>query len=178
MPYDSLVRYIAPHLFLHMRRKRGEASSPDYAIVGFIPRPFRLHGIIAFALAQTQPSYVGTIIITVNVMILNTSGCVSGKSTLIDRFVTGTFEITRDPTLEDSYMKKAVVDGEECVLNISDTSGIEEFSAMRKQYVLNGDGFLLVFSVNDRASFDYLIQKFLKLVEDKPVVCESHLLTY
>ncbi|KAL8583824.1 hypothetical protein ACOMHN_040293 [Nucella lapillus] len=44
-------------------------------------------------------------------------------------------------------------DGESCVLDIFDTAGQEEYSAMREQYVRAGDGFVIVFSVTDEASF-------------------------
>ena len=39
------------------------------------------------------------------------------------------------------------------VLNILDTAGQEEFSAMRAQYIRKGQGFVLVFSVIERSSF-------------------------
>lgn len=39
---------------------------------------------------------------------------------------------------------------------VLDTAGQEEFSAMREQYMRSGEGFLLVFSVTDRNSFDEL----------------------
>lgn len=111
-------------------------------------------------------------------MLLNSPGATSGKSTLIYRFVMEKFEIICDPTLEDHYRKAAIVDGEECVLEIIDTCSIELFASVSKIYISQNDGFLLVFSVNSRASFDAIKfhQNLLKLVEDKPVVCESHLL--
>lgn len=40
--------------------------------------------------------------------------------------------------------------------SVLDTAGQEEFSAMREQYMRSGEGFLLVFSVTDRNSFDEL----------------------
>lgn len=36
-----------------------------------------------------------------------------------------------DPTIEDSYRKQVVIDGETCLLDILDTAGQEEYSAMR-----------------------------------------------
>ena len=39
-------------------------------------------------------------------------------------------------------------------ISVLDTAGQEEFSAMREQYMRKGDGFLLVFSVTDRQSFE------------------------
>lgn len=38
--------------------------------------------------------------------------------------------------------------------SVLDTAGQEEFSAMREQYMRKGDGFLLVYSVTDKQSFD------------------------
>ena len=39
-------------------------------------------------------------------------------------------------------------------LDVLDTAGQEEFSAMREQYMRSGEGFLLVFSLSDRRSFE------------------------
>ena len=94
-----------------------------------------------------------------------------------------------DPTIEDSYTKQCVIDDSVAKLdskwdilnqfylqrifriltdpgdNISvlDTAGQEEFSAMREQYMRSGEGFLLVFSLADRTSFEE-IYKFHKQV--------------
>lgn len=52
---------------------------------------------------------------------------------------------------------------------VLDTAGQEEFSAMREQYMRSGEGFLLVFSVTDRASFDeiYKFHKQILRVKDR-----------
>lgn len=47
-----------------------------------------------------------------------------------------------------------VSDGETCLLDILDTAGQEEYSAMRDQYMRTGEGFLLVFAVNSAKSFE------------------------
>ncbi len=47
-----------------------------------------------------------------------------------------------------------VIDGETCLLDILDTAGQEEYSAMRDQYMRTGEGFLLVFAVNEAKSFE------------------------
>lgn len=46
------------------------------------------------------------------------------------------------------------LDGETCLLDILDTAGQEEYSAMRDQYMRTGEGFLLVFAVNSAKSFE------------------------
>ena len=38
-----------------------------------------------------------------------------------------------DPTIEDSYTKQCVIDNKVAKLDILDTAGQEEFSAMREQ---------------------------------------------
>ncbi|KAK1798647.1 hypothetical protein P4O66_006661 [Electrophorus voltai] len=55
-----------------------------------------------------------------------------------------------------------------CVL-VLDTAGQEEFGAMREQYMRTGEGFLLVFSVTDRGSFEeiYKFQRQILRVKDR-----------
>jgi len=62
-----------------------------------------------------------------------------------------------DPTIEDSYQKQCVIDGTVAKLDILDTAGQETFSAMREQYMRSGEGFLLVFSLSDRRSFEQAV---------------------
>lgn len=77
-----------------------------------------------------------------------------GKSALTIQFFQKLFVTDYDPTIEDSYIQHTEVDGQWCILDVLDTAGQEEFSAMREQYMRKGDGFLLVYSVTDRQSFD------------------------
>lgn len=72
-----------------------------------------------------------------------------------------------DPTIEDSYRKPANIDGEAAVLDILDTAGQEEYSAMREQYMRSGEGFLLVYSVTSRSSFDEIIQYHQQILRVK-----------
>lgn len=77
-----------------------------------------------------------------------------GKSALTIQFIQSHFVQDYDPTIEDSYRKQCVIDDRVAHLDILDTAGQEEFSAMREQYMRTGEGFLLVFSVTDKSSFD------------------------
>lgn len=45
------------------------------------------------------------------------------------------------------------VDGEPCVLEILDSAGTEQFSAMRDLYMRNGEGFVLVYSLTALGTF-------------------------
>ncbi|XP_062874861.1 ras-related protein R-Ras [Trichomycterus rosablanca] len=82
-----------------------------------------------------------------------------GKSALTIQFIQSYFVSDYDPTIEDSYTKICTVDGKETRLDILDTAGQEEFGAMREQYMRSGEGFLLVFALNDTGSYNE-IQKF------------------
>ncbi|KAJ3068488.1 Ras GTPase ras2, partial [Podochytrium sp. JEL0797] len=66
---------------------------------------------------------------------------------------------TYDPTIEDSYRKQVVIDDEACQLEVLDTAGQEEYTALRDQWIRDGEGFLLVYSVTSRATF-YRIERF------------------
>lgn len=92
-----------------------------------------------------------------------------GKSALTIQFIQSYFVTDYDPTIEDSYAKQCVIDGEVARLDILDTAGQEEFSAMREQYMRSGMGFLLVYSVTDRNSFDeiYKFHKQILRVKDR-----------
>lgn len=79
-----------------------------------------------------------------------------GKSAITIQFIQSYFVTDYDPTIEDSYTKQCVIDDVVAKLDILDTAGQEEFSAMREQYMRSGEGFLLVYSVADRSSFDEL----------------------
>lgn len=54
----------------------------------------------------------------------------------------------------DSYRKQCVIDEEVALLDVLDTAGQEEYSAMREQYMRTGEGFLLVYSITSRNSFE------------------------
>ncbi|XP_067633089.1 GTP-binding protein Rit2 [Eurosta solidaginis] len=98
-----------------------------------------------------------------------------GKSAVTLQFVSHSFTDYHDPTIEDSYQQQAVIDGEAALLDILDTAGQVEFTAMRDQYMRCGEGFIICYSVTDRHSFqeasEYrkLIQR-VRLSEDIPLV--------
>ncbi|XP_047000340.1 ras-like protein isoform X1 [Schistocerca americana] len=98
-----------------------------------------------------------------------------GKSALTIQLIQNHFVDEYDPTIEDSYRKQVVIDGETCLLDILDTAGQEEYSAMRDQYMRTGEGFLLVFAVNNAKSFEDISMyreqiKRVKDAEEVPMV--------
>lgn len=50
---------------------------------------------------------------------------------------------------------------------VLDTAGQEEFSAMREQYMRKGDGFLLVYSVTDKNSYENIINFHTQILRVK-----------
>ena len=54
-----------------------------------------------------------------------------GKSALTIQLIQNHFIDEYDPTIEDSYRKQVTIDEETCLLDILDTAGQEEYSAMR-----------------------------------------------
>ena len=69
------------------------------------------------------------------------------------------FVETYDPTIEDSYRKQVVIDQQSCMLEVLDTAGQEEYTALRDQWIRDGEGFVLVYSITSRSSFSR-IQRF------------------
>ena len=90
-----------------------------------------------------------------------------GKSALTIQFFQKLFVTDYDPTIEDSYIQHTEVDQKLCVLDVLDTAGQEEFSAMREQYMRKGDGFLLVYSVTDKQSFENIRHFYTQILRVK-----------
>merc|ERR1719295_65512 len=92
-----------------------------------------------------------------------------GKSALTIRLVTDNFLEEYDPTIEDSYRKQVNIDGSVALLDILDTAGQEEFASMQDQWIREGQGFLLVFSVCNNATFDEIEEFHRKILRVKDV---------
>ena len=50
------------------------------------------------------------------------------------QFIQSHFVDEYDPTIEDSYRKQCIIDDEVALLDVLDTAGQEEYSAMRGNY--------------------------------------------
>ncbi|KAJ4317258.1 Ras- protein rsr1 [Neodidymelliopsis sp. IMI 364377] len=90
------------------------------------------------------------------------------------QFVQNVWIESYDPTIEDSYRKQIEVDGRHVILEILDTAGTEQFTAMRycygvefgsfeltirrELYMKTGQGFLLVFAITSASSFHELAE--------------------
>jgi GTPase KRas protein len=92
-----------------------------------------------------------------------------GKSCLTIQLIQKHFIDEYDPTIEDSYRQQCTIDDETALLDVLDTAGQEEYSAMREQYMRTGEGFLLVYSITSRQSFEEIMtyQQQILRVKDK-----------
>ncbi|ELR12813.1 RAS protein [Acanthamoeba castellanii str. Neff] len=104
------------------------------------------------------------------IVVVGTGGV--GKSALTIQLINHHFMDDYDPTIEDSYRMQVAVDGVTCLLDILDTAGQEEFSAMRDQYMRGGQGFICVYSITHRSSFEELAtfrEQILRVKEESDV---------
>lgn len=95
-----------------------------------------------------------------------------GKSCLTAQFVQNVWIESYDPTIEDSYRKQIEVDGRQCILEILDTAGAEQFTNMRELYIKSGHGFLLVFSITSLSSLyelSRLREQIIRIKEDETI---------
>jgi len=77
-----------------------------------------------------------------------------GKSALTIQYVSKHFVTEYDPTIEDSYRKQVVIDEMTTVLDILDTAGQEEYKTIQDQWWREGKGFVMVYSITSRSSFE------------------------
>jgi len=87
-----------------------------------------------------------------------------GKTALTIQLCLNHFVETYDPTIEDSYRKQVQIDGQSCMLEVLDTAGQEEYVSLRDQWIRDGEGFVLVYSISSRASFQR-IKKFYSQIQ-------------
>eukprot|EP00483_Globobulimina_turgida_P001924 UN01926 len=93
-----------------------------------------------------------------------------GKSTLTIRLLTDNFLDEYDPTIEDSYRKQICLDDNKPILlDILDTAGQEEFASMRDQWIRDGDGFLLVYSITSAQTFEEIQMVREQILQNKDV---------
>lgn len=57
-----------------------------------------------------------------------------------------------------------MIDAQACMLEVLDTAGQEEYTALRDQWIRDGEGFILVYSITSRNSYDR-IRKFHSQVQ-------------
>jgi len=79
-----------------------------------------------------------------------------GKTALAVQFTLNRFIDWYDPTIEDTYRTKLLVDERMCFVEVIDTAGQDEYQILRDQWAREGQGFILVYSIASRQTFDRL----------------------
>lgn len=77
-----------------------------------------------------------------------------GKSCLILQYMYGDFVEEYEPTKADAYRRTITLQGDEVQIDILDTAGQEDYPAVRDGYLKHGDGFLLVFDLTNKETFE------------------------
>uniref|UniRef100_A0A7S2ZWW8 Uncharacterized protein n=1 Tax=Rhodosorus marinus TaxID=101924 RepID=A0A7S2ZWW8_9RHOD len=79
-----------------------------------------------------------------------------GKSSIILRFIENTFEEGYTPTIEDLFLVSTNVDGTAFNCELLDSAGQDDVSTYGAQLTIGIRGYLIVFSVRDRETFDLI----------------------
>jgi len=87
-----------------------------------------------------------------------------GKSSLIRQFVDNTYPESYYPTVETTSRKTLTHNGKEYPCEIIDTAGQDEYSQLPSQYAIGIHGYVLVYSITSRASFDMIHIIYDKIV--------------
>ena len=90
----------------------------------------------------------------IKLIVLGSGGV--GKSAINIYYVQHYFIKEYDPSIEDIFRKRITINETEFFVDILDTAGQDEFNSMREPYMRHAQGFLLVYSVADKNSFDEL----------------------
>ena len=92
-----------------------------------------------------------------------------GKSSLAIQFAQGQFVDSYDPTIENTFNKTMKIQGQEYEVLVVDTAGQDEYSIFPTQYSVDIHGYVLVYSIDSRQSFnicEIIHEKMLDLMDD------------
>ncbi|KAK6907179.1 hypothetical protein I203_101169 [Kwoniella mangroviensis CBS 8507] len=94
-----------------------------------------------------------------------------GKSAITVRFINGSYLAWYDPT----NRKQFSVDNQPCLLEILDTAGIDQYLTLNDMFIRESEGFVLVFSLCQRDTFEEIIRTYeairrIKLPEGNQIV--------
>ena len=92
---------------------------------------------------------------------------VVGKSSLTYRFINYDVSTEHDATIEDRYKSNLNIEGTNYEVEILDTAGEEDYQNMMDMWISFGEGFLLVFAINDKESFNLIKSKHDRILKGK-----------
>lgn len=79
-----------------------------------------------------------------------------GKLSMTVRFVEDHFVESYYPTIENQFSKTIIYKNQEYAIEILDTAGQDEFSIMNEKHLIGIHGYLLVYSVTSKQSFELI----------------------
>ncbi|KAK8399514.1 hypothetical protein O3P69_003536 [Scylla paramamosain] len=79
-----------------------------------------------------------------------------GKSTIVSQFLYDEILTNYKPTVEELHRGEYEIEGETLILDLLDTSGSHQFPAMRELAIRQSDAFLLVYAIDNIASWEVL----------------------
>ncbi|CAI5758792.1 unnamed protein product [Candida verbasci] len=85
-----------------------------------------------------------------------------GKSSMTVRFVEDHFVESYYPTIENQFSKNVKINNQLYTIEILDTAGQDEFSLMNEKHLIGIHGYLLIYSVTSRQSFE-----LIEIIRDK-----------
>ncbi|VVT49721.1 uncharacterized protein SAPINGB_P002410 [Magnusiomyces paraingens] len=85
-----------------------------------------------------------------------------GKSSVTVQFVDEHFVESYYPTIENQFFKPIKYKGVEYTTEIIDTAGQDEFSIMNQKHLIGIHGYMLVYSIASRSSFE-----MISIIRDK-----------
>lgn len=90
-----------------------------------------------------------------------------GKSAMTNVFVSAKFPSEYDTTIEDKYTVERFIGNYPCSIDILDTAGQDDYYTLIDNWINSSDGFILVFSITDRESFEICKSRFERIKLNK-----------
>ncbi|RBA17581.1 hypothetical protein FPRO05_11296 [Fusarium proliferatum] len=84
-----------------------------------------------------------------------------------EKFVTAESCQEFDPSKYDPYCRMCVIDDGFASIDVIDATGQEDYSAMRQQFIREGAGFMLVYNVTSRRSFEEITTYYHQILKQK-----------
>ena len=88
-----------------------------------------------------------------------------GKSSVLKRFLFGTYNEKYKETIEDLFAKEYDICGTHLKVDFLDTAGNIAFPAMRRLSIVNAHGFVLVYSITNEKTFEEVKQLWEQIKE-------------
>ena len=90
-----------------------------------------------------------------------------GKSALTYRFINNKIPTEHDTTIEDAYSIPCKIDDLQCQLEILDTAGQDDYQTMLDTWINAADGFILVYSIDNKESFESTKTRYERILKLK-----------